>query len=65
MAVVVAAAMVGRTDPTPGGHTGRNLGLRGTQEGGVWSRESPFSKNLGVNLDEEGLPCPVPQYGRV
>lgn len=30
MAVAVAAAMAGRTDPTPGGHSGRNLGLRGT-----------------------------------
>lgn len=34
VAVAVAAAMVERTDPTPGGHSGRNLGLRGTQEGG-------------------------------
>lgn len=60
--------MVGRADPTPRGHSGRDLDLRGTQECGgkiLWGLAWPLkaqSENLGVNSGEEGLPCSPPQY---
>lgn len=65
-------ALVGRTAPTPNGHSGRNLGLREHKKGGrkfegvalSLAIESPASKNLGVHLGEEGLPCPTLEISR-